>query len=175
MGNALSSQCHRGYSPTNYMQYLTWYGFIEGRKGHLKEKKWSAKLPNCADHVYLYNAWLQLLHRYLLLGLHCGTHHLPLHHTVLLQGSLVLMQHSLLMAFTQVLREATLRLTDPLYVAVYHIAFCGQQDWPLFTWFTNSLCMIAVDPKTDWVFPPHHPLLFSSKGNKGTVLQKKLS
>ena len=52
---------------------------------------------------YLHNPRLQLLHRFWFFVLHSGTHHLLLHHAVLMQCSLVLVQYPLLMPFTQVL------------------------------------------------------------------------
>lgn len=52
---------------------------------------------------YLHNSRLQLLHRFRFFVLHSGTHHLLLHHAVLMQCSLVLVQYPLLMSFTQVL------------------------------------------------------------------------
>lgn len=57
--------------------------------------------PRCLP--YLHNPRLQLLHRFWLFVLHSGTHHLLLHHAVLVQGSLVLVQYPLLVPFTQVL------------------------------------------------------------------------
>lgn len=56
---------------------------------------------------HLNNARLQLLHRRLLFGLHRGTHHLPLHHAVLVQGSLVLVEDALLVALAEVLQGNT--------------------------------------------------------------------
>lgn len=58
---------------------------------------------------HLNNARLQLLHRCLLFGLHRGTHHLPLHHAVLVQGSLVLMEYALLVTLAEVLQENNTR------------------------------------------------------------------
>lgn len=57
--------------------------------------------PRCL--LYLHNPRFQLLHRFWLLVLHSGTHHLLLHHAVLVQCSLVLVQYPLLVPFTQVL------------------------------------------------------------------------
>lgn len=57
--------------------------------------------PRCLP--YLHNPGFQLLHRFWLFVLHSGTHHLLLHHAVLVQRSLVLVQYPLLVPFTQVL------------------------------------------------------------------------
>lgn len=54
---------------------------------------------------HLNNARLQLLHRRLLFGLHRGAHHLPLHHAVLVQGSLVLVEDALLVTLAEVLKN----------------------------------------------------------------------
>ena len=59
------------------------------------------KMLKLTDH--LNNPWLQLLHRRLLFGLHCGAHHLPLHHAVLVQSSLVLVEDALLVALAEIL------------------------------------------------------------------------
>ena len=56
---------------------------------------------------HLNDAGLKLFHGHLLLGLRGGAHHLPLHHAVLLQGSLVLVEHAFLVPLTQVLHSST--------------------------------------------------------------------
>lgn len=53
---------------------------------------------------HLNNAGLQLLHRRLLFGLHGGAHHLPLHHAVLVQRSLVLVEDAFLVPLAEILR-----------------------------------------------------------------------
>lgn len=52
--------------------------------------------------LLLNNPRFQLLHGRLLLWLHGGAHHLPLHHAVLVQSPLVLVEHALLVALTEV-------------------------------------------------------------------------
>lgn len=66
-----------------------------------------AKVKENSD---LNDSWFQLLHRCRLFGLHTGTHHLPLHHTVLVQGFLVLMENALLVTLTEILQKHTTAL-----------------------------------------------------------------
>lgn len=56
---------------------------------------------------HLHDARLQLLHGLGLVAVHGGAH-LPLHEAVLVQGPLVLVQHTLLVPLTQVLGEQEL-------------------------------------------------------------------
>jgi len=82
------------YSSTSYLSRLT----------ALCRYDWGVPLSAFPMHLhYLHNSRFQLLHWFWLFVLHCGTHHLFLHHAVLMQCSLVLVQYPLLMSFTQVL------------------------------------------------------------------------
>lgn len=68
---------------------------------------WAPDAPADSKCDHLNDAGLQLLHRGLLLGLHGVAHHLPLHHAVLVQRSLVLVQHAFLMALAEILDTHT--------------------------------------------------------------------